>query len=95
MLTLRKKHPALSKGELIHFPPENDVYVYFKILDNEMILNIVNASEEDVEIDVSKYSNIIVGRIELLNLCNNEKYNLDESSILTIPSNKAAMFLVE
>ncbi|MCK5456704.1 MAG: cyclomaltodextrinase C-terminal domain-containing protein, partial [Melioribacteraceae bacterium] len=95
MLTLRKKHPALSKGELIHFPPESDVYVYFKILDDEMILNILNASNEDVEIDISKYSNIIKERIELSNLRTSEKFHLDKSSILTIPSDKAVMFLVK
>ena len=95
MLNIRKEHPALSKGELIHFPPEDNVYVYFKTLDNEMILNIVNGNGEDIEIDVSKYSNLLEGRVELSNLCNNEKYNLEESSIVTIPSNKAIMLLVE
>lgn len=95
MLTLRKKNPALSKGELIHFPPENDVYVYFKTLDDELILNIVNASNDDVAIDVSKYSNIIKERVELSNLWTSKKYNLEKNTNLTVPSNKAIMFLVK
>ncbi len=95
MLTLRKTHPALSKGELIHFPPENDVYVYFKILDDEMIMNIINASDKEVKVDVREYSQIINERVELLNLYDFEKSNLDENSTLTIPNNKAVMLLVK
>ncbi|MCF6185064.1 MAG: cyclomaltodextrinase C-terminal domain-containing protein, partial [Bacteroidales bacterium] len=94
MLTLRKKHPALAKGELIHFPPKDDVYIYFKTLKDEIIMNIINASNKNVEIDVSKYADIIKNRIKFSNLYTSEKYNLDETSTLKIPSNKAVMFLV-
>jgi glycosidase len=94
MLTLRKEYPALAKGELIHFPPQNDVYIYFKKLADEIIINIVNASDSKVEIDVSKYSNIFGERKELLNVCSSKKYNLYKNTRLKILSKKAEMFLV-
>jgi len=95
MLALRKKHSALSKGELIHSPPENDVYIYFKTYNDEIILNIINASDKEVKVDVEKYSQIISERIELLDLYTSEKFNLKKNSTLTIPSKKAVMFLVK
>ncbi|MCF6269405.1 MAG: cyclomaltodextrinase N-terminal domain-containing protein [Melioribacteraceae bacterium] len=95
MLMLRKEYPALSMGKLIHFPPYNDVYVYFKILDNEIILNVINAGDNDVEIDVREYSEIINGRVELINLYNLQKYNLNVNSTLIISNNKAVMFLIK
>lgn len=94
-LALRKKHSALSKGELIHFPPENDVYVYFKMFGDEIILNIVNDNDYNVEIDISKYSNISKDRSKLTNLYSVEKINMRENKTITIPSKKAVMFSVE
>ncbi len=95
MLALRNKYPALSKGKLIHFPPENDVYIYFKIYEDEMIMSIINASDSKALIDVSKYSNIINGSEKIIDLYTAEKYNLNKNLTLTIPSNKALMFLVK
>lgn len=95
MLTLRKEHPALLKGELIHFPPENDVYIYFKKLDDELILNIVNASDKDVEVNLSEFSKIINGRVEFINIYTSEKINLGDKPALKILSKKAEIFLVE
>ncbi len=95
MLTLRKEYQSLTKGKLIHFPPENDVYVYFKILDDEMIMNVINVGDNKVEVDISKYSHIIKGRAEFTNLYNSEKQNMNESTTLTISSSKAVMFLIE
>ena len=46
ILELRKKYPSLRKGELIHYPPEENVYVYKKIMNDEKILIILNADNE-------------------------------------------------
>ena len=60
-----------------------------------MIMNIINASDKEVKVDVREYSQIINERVELLNLYDFEKSNLDENSTLTIPNNKAVMLLVK
>ena len=95
MLKLRKEHPALAKGKLIHFPPENGVYLYFKQLNDELILNIVNTSDKDAEVNLSAYSKIISGREEFINLNTSEKHNFGKSKTLKILSKKAEMFLVK
>jgi len=95
ILAIRKTHPALYKGELIHFPPHNDVYVYFKQFENELILNVVNASDKDYEVDITEYAKIIKGRLNFTNLLSNEKIKISELAILKIRSNSAEMFLVE
>ncbi len=95
MLTLRREYPALAKGEMIHFPPENDAYIYFKKWNDEIILNIINGSDKDIEIDVNEYSQLLNGHVELLNIYNSEKYDLDKNSVITIPNNKTLMLLVK
>lgn len=94
MLALRKAHPALAKGELIHFPPQNDVYIYFKKADDELIMNVINTGNNDAKIDLSKFSNIINGKINFINLYTSEDL-LNKNDILKIEGKKAEMFLVE
>jgi neopullulanase len=95
MLALRKEHPALSKGELIQFPPENNIYIYFKKWNDELIMNVVNASDNEIKLNISKYSNIIKERMEFVNLYNSEKINLNENTKLKISGKKAEMFLIK
>ncbi len=95
MLKLRREYPALSKGKLIHFPPENNIYVYFKVLRDEIIINIINANNEDVKVDISEYSNITKGRTIYTNLFNSKKYSLIDNSQITISGKAAVMFLIE
>ncbi len=95
MLRLRREYPALSKGKLIHFPPKNNIYVYFKVLRNEKIINIINANDEDVKVDISEYANITKGRTVYTNLFNSKKINLIANSQIAISGKAAVMFLLE
>ncbi len=42
ILNLRKEHPALRSGKLIHYPPGENLYIYKKIKNGEKILVILN-----------------------------------------------------
>ena len=41
LINIRKKYNSISKGELIHFPPDGELYFYFRVLENEIILVII------------------------------------------------------
>ena len=94
LLTLRKAHPALAKGELIHFPPQNDIYIYFKKLDDELIMNVINTGNNDAKVDLSRFSNIINGKKIFINLYTSEGL-LNKNNILKIEDKKAEMFLIK
>ncbi len=55
----RKNNPVLHYGRMIHFVPENNVYVYFRILDNRAIMVILNASEEKREMTTEKFNEVL------------------------------------
>lgn len=42
LISLRKNHPAISTGKTIQFPPENNIYAFFKVTDKEKLLIIAN-----------------------------------------------------
>ncbi len=93
ILILRQKYPALSQGKLIHFPVDNNVYVYLKKYGNELILNIINTNEYSVEVDLNKYSHLIKGRNILTNLFSAKHFNIKNK--IKINGMKAEMFLCE
>jgi neopullulanase len=45
LLRLRKSHPALARGTLLHYKPAREVYVYFRRDDNEQLMIVLNNSD--------------------------------------------------
>ncbi len=95
MLALRNKYPALSKGKLIHFPPENNVYVYFKRYGNQLILNIVNDSDKDVNVNLSKYGSVMLNTLFLEDIFTDKEYSIMDNRKIKIKNNSARVFLVK
>ena len=56
LLQWRQKTPALQEGNLIHFIPENDVYVYFRYTDSQTIMVILNKKDNELILNTERYS---------------------------------------
>lgn len=59
LIIIRKKYSSISKGELVHFQPENELYFYFRILDNEKILVVINNDSQDRLLNTKLFSDLI------------------------------------
>jgi len=59
ILNLRKAIPAFQKGRLIQFVPDKGVYVYFRILDTERYMIILNKNQNAVDLDPIRYQEMI------------------------------------
>lgn len=57
-------------------------------------MNVINTGNNDAKIDLSKFSNIINGKINFINLYTSEEL-LNKNDILKIEGKKAEMFLVK
>ncbi len=55
----RKTAIAVHEGELLHFIPENGVYVFFRIHDEQTIMVVMNSNEEDVVIDRNRFAEVL------------------------------------
>jgi len=95
LLELRKKYKSLSIGELKHFPPENNVYIYFKSYGDEAVLNIVNGNDEPAQVDLSKYSHLFNGAKRLINLFDESNIDYSNDRKIVIEAMKANMYLLE
>ena len=46
LLNWRKQSKPIHEGKLLHYAPVNDVYVFFRILNDEAVMVIFNKGEE-------------------------------------------------
>jgi hypothetical protein len=55
----RLHSPAAQSGKLLHFVPENGVYVYFRIHEKETLMIIMNSNEDAVTLDANRYKEVL------------------------------------
>lgn len=58
ILNYRKTSKAIHEGKTVHFAPENSVYVLFRIHEDETVIHIMNKNQDEVELDLSRFSEI-------------------------------------
>jgi glycosidase len=54
LFNFRKETPALHTGELLHYLPENNVYVYFRSLEDQTVMVVLNNNPEQQTLDLSR-----------------------------------------
>jgi neopullulanase len=79
LLNYRKITPALHNGKLTHFIPENNVYVYFRILGEKKIMVILNGNEKDQELKLARFSNMLGSSSSGREILSNAALILEES----------------
>ncbi len=59
LTTWRKNAIAIHQGKLVHFVPENNVYIYFRIHKDQTVMVVMNANEEASTINVERLNEIL------------------------------------
>jgi len=94
LLKIRNKYPALQTGRLLHFYPFNDQYIYFRILDDQKIMVVVNNNVEQRNIDFTHIKHIIGENDILTNIKTGERFLLDDGNVPVIKGKSVELFLV-
>jgi len=87
LLHLRKEYKALSIGNFLHYPPEDNLYIYKKVLGDQEILILINDSDEKKKLDIYKlFDYIQMNKIQILlgeqtSYINEENIYIDNKSI--------------
>ena len=95
LIHLRKEHTVFSNGSLIQFPPKDELYVYFRIDDNEKILVVINNNDEDNKINLDSFQKIIgndPGTMTILS--GNENIQLNKQ-IIKVKPKSAGIILIK
>lgn len=94
LLHLRKKSKAFTYGKLIHFLPEDEVYIYFRIHENEKFMIILNNNNNNSSkhLNLKTKKDILKNTIELLDISTNEKKYFNESINLNLDAYASKIF---
>ncbi len=60
VMNYRKTSEVLHHGNTLHFLPQNEIYVYFRYLDDQAIMVMMNNNaDKDTEVNMSRFSEIL------------------------------------
>lgn len=61
LISIRLNNPAFTVGKLIHFPPERNIYVYFREFESERFMVAINSSKMKSSVDFGFYASRLKG----------------------------------
>ena len=73
-LNYRKNSKAIHDGKTVHFAPFKGTYVLFRILGEEVVVNIINKNNTPISIDLKRYSEIGLQGKTLRNILTEENF---------------------
>jgi len=72
LLQFRKQSEVIHKGKTVHFAPKKGVYLVFRILDDQVVVLVLNKNIEPLELDLSKFKEMVLEDRELMNIFTGE-----------------------
>ncbi len=84
LLKIRSTHKSLQRGSLIHFRPKNDVYVYFRILDSERVMVVINHNTGKQRVGLLPFANQLQGGILLRDVITGNEIELSGTADLQL-----------
>lgn len=84
LLNWRKNNPTFNGGRLVHFVPENNVYVYFRMQGNDRVMVVLNGSEKEVTLSTTRFQECMAGTTRGMDVVTGATVN-DLSSLRLAP----------
>ena len=79
LLNWRKNSPPIAKGKLVHYPPKDGVYVYFRSYEGELIMVLVNNNFKTASVDPKRFYEVLNDKKQARSVITNLDYNLNET----------------
>lgn len=93
LLNYRKTSRVIHQGETLHFIPQNEVYVYFRYLEDKALMVMMNNNAEmDRAVNMSRFSEILDSYSAGTEVVSGRKYDLKN---ITVPAKSALIIELE
>ena len=89
----RKESPALTKGSLIQFVPEDNVYVYFRIHSQQTVMVVLNSGNKDVDLGLNRFEEVINKTSKGFDIL--KKETIDLTKAMVVPARSSKVILLE
>jgi len=90
LLNYRKNSKAIHEGKTIHFAPFEGTYFLFRVLEDEVVLNIINKNEAPITIDLKRFAEMGLKGKTLRNIITDESFTWEND----IQLNKKGVILL-
>ena len=89
----RKESPALTKGSLTQYVPQDNVYVYFRVSPQQVVMVLLNSGKETKEVDPIRFKESIGNYNIGIDILTKTQVNL--SKPFTIPARGEMVLLLQ
>jgi glycosidase len=93
LLNWRKTKTVIHTGKLMHFIPENGIYVYFRYNDSESVMVILNNNNEQKTLETKRFNERLIGFTRGKNVVTQEP--IQDLKLLTLPAKSATIVELE
>ena len=69
LLKWRKTSAAIASGSFMHYLPENNVYVYFRKANDQLVMVVLNGNPDSRKLDLSRFTPLNSFEPEALDVC--------------------------
>ena len=76
LLNWRKENIAITMGNMIHYPVENGIYVYFRSYNEALVMVIINNNKRSKTIDPGRFNEVIAEKKQGISILDNKVYDL-------------------
>lgn len=94
LLHLRKSNDALTDGKLIHFYPFDNLYVYFRISENQKIMIVINGSDKEKKVNLNDYKETIGDENKYFDLLTNKYLHPNEKNQISVNKKSSHIILL-
>ncbi len=92
LLNWRKTKEVIHTGKTTNYLPENNVFVYFRYNTNDKVMVIINNSEEEQSLDLSRFSESLQGKTKGKDVISGNDFSLKTNEKIMI-SAKSSLIL--
>lgn len=87
LLKWREKKDVIHNGKMMHFVPEENIYVYFRYDGKEKIMVVLSLNNKDVMLNLDRFNEIISGSSKATDIISGEAIELSDK--LNVPAFKS------
>jgi len=82
LLNWRKNKPVIHTGQLTHYIPENDIYVYFRYNSTENIMVIINNNLTDQTLKLDRFAESLKGKTKGTDVMSEKTFDITSPILL-------------
>ncbi|WP_339736435.1 glycoside hydrolase family 13 protein [uncultured Sunxiuqinia sp.] len=83
----RKEKEVIHAGKLMHFVPEDGMYVYFRYNENEVVMVVLNKNEDEQVLETSRFQEVMEGFTSGMEIIHSKE--IKDLSSIAVPARSA------